>query len=74
MAVMSVDLGAACGPLLWALVQQLNSPLLRAVIICGTIFLSHTAVWITTPRLTASFHMMNVKIHPLSGIFDPSMQ
>lgn len=68
MAVESAHLSAACGPLLsWAPVQQLNSPLLRAAIICGTIYLSQRAVWITTPRLMASCHMMNIIIHNTSG-------
>lgn len=41
--------------------------LLRAAIICGTIYLSQRAVWITTPRLMASCHMMNIIIHNTSG-------
>lgn len=55
-------------PLLrWAPVQQLNSPLLRAAIICRTIYLSQGPVLITTPRLMASRHMMNIIVHNTSG-------
>lgn len=68
MTVKSAHLSAACGPLLcWAPVQQLNSPLLRAAIICSTIYLSQRAVWITTPRLMASCHVMNIITQNTSG-------
>ena len=74
MAVKSAHLRAARGPLLcwerrlgWAAVQQLNSPLLRAAIICSTIYLSQRAVWITAPRSMAGCHMMNIVIHNTSG-------
>lgn len=57
--------------LIWAPVQQLNSPLLRAAIICGSIYLSQRAVWITTSCLMANCHMMSFIIYITSSATHP---